>query len=380
MSRNKSGRFVYVLMNVVRIVLGLVFLFSSVVKGIDPVGTSYRVQDYLQVYGWTALLPYALEITFLIILSEFLLAIGFLFRLFIRTAAKAMLLMLLFFLVVTWFDARYNMVPDCGCFGDAVKLTNWGTFYKNVALLFLNVVFLFWGSKDQKSKRTKGRQAVILVLFGMSFLGFMGYNLYHLPVIDFRAWKTGRDMTVVPQNPKRYVVYENKKTGQQKTFLFPDYPWKDTAWMARWKFVKQYTFQPVINKKYNLVIEDAAGNDCSRKIIEYPGYRFLLVSYNLDKANQKGWNKAAEIARFLKKKKISMVLLTATSREKALQKEKRSGVRFPVYLADETDLKAMIRSNPGLILLHHGVILKKWNFHDFPDTLQLKKILVSPAE
>ena len=380
MNENNQKRFVPVLMNIIRIVLGLVFLFSSVVKGVDPTGTAYRVQDYLQVYGWTFLLPYAMEITFLVIVSEFLLAVGFLFRLFIRTAAKAMLLMLLFFLVVTWLDARYNMVPDCGCFGDAIKLTNMETFYKNIVLLFLNIVFLWGSKKDEKRTTSKFRQVILLFLLGIGFSGFMEYNLYHLPIIDFRAWKTGRDMTVVPHNPKRYVVYENKKTGQRKTFLFPNYPWKDTAWMAQWKFVSQFTVQPDIKKKYNLVIEDSTGNDCSRKIIEFPGYRFLLVSYDLDKASQKGWEQAVKLARFLKKRKISMVLLTATDREHALQKEKSSGVRIPVYLADETDLKAMIRSNPGLILLHRGIILRKWHFHDFPDTLQLKKILVSPAE
>lgn len=149
MNNYKQKSFLSSLLPFIRIFLGLVFIFSSVVKGIDPVGTSYRVQDYLLVYGWTPLVPYALWIAFLVIFSEFLIGISFLFKIFIRTAAGAILLMLMFFTVVTWLEARYNMVTDCGCFGDAVKLTNRQTFYKNIVLIFLNIIFLLGTGKGE---------------------------------------------------------------------------------------------------------------------------------------------------------------------------------------------------------------------------------------
>ena len=375
MKTNSHKPFLQRWLPVIRIFLGLVFLFSSVVKGIDPVGTAYRVQDYLQVYGWQALLPYATEIAFLVIFSEFLLGLAFLFRIFIRTAAWGMLVMLTFFTVVTWLDAQYNLVPDCGCFGDAVKLTNWQTFWKNVILIVLSLLFI-WGMHGKtREKKSYGRQWVALLLGGGLFLGFMFYNLNHLPVIDFRNWKIGRDMTTVPQKPKRYVVYQNKKTGEKKAFLFPDYPWKDTAWMARWQFVSQHTVMPAREKKYNLIIEDSTGQDHTRELIEDTGLQLFLVSYNLQKADTAGLKKVAALWPFLCKAKVSAVLLTATEAQQAVKIEKRWGLALPVYLADETDLKAMIRSNPGLILLHKGLILKKWHYHDFPDTAQLKDLI-----
>jgi uncharacterized membrane protein YphA (DoxX/SURF4 family) len=359
----------------VRVLLGLVFLFSSVVKGIDPVGTSYRVQDYLLAYGWTALVPYALAIAFLVIFSEFLLGLAFLFRVYIRVAAWGMLFMLLFFIVVTWLDARYNMVPDCGCFGDAVKLTNWQTFYKNIVLLLLNLLFLRSIRTKEKMKRNFLTQGGILILGGGLFLWFMLYNLNHLPVIDFRNWKTGRDMTLPKQKTETYVVYRNKKTGEEKEFLFPDYPWRDSAWMKQWTFVSQRTISSGGPKKYNLVIEDTLGNDSTRAVIEYPGFRILLVAYDLRHADTAGLKKAASLITFMKNHRLRPALLTATNADKAWKIEKHFGLNFPVFLADETDLKAMIRSNPGLILLHRGVVLKKWHYHDFPDTARLAEFL-----
>lgn len=365
----------------IRIFLGLVFIFSSVVKGIDPVGTSYRVEDYLLVYGWTSLVPYALWIAFLVIFSEFLIGISFLFKIFIRTAAGAMLLMLIFFTVVTWLDARYNMVTDCGCFGDAVKLTNWQTFYKNIFLIFLYILFLWGGGMRWRERPKFLPQFLILTILGAGFLGFMFYNLNHLPVIDFRNWKTGRNMTMdTTQKAKTYVIYRNKKTGAKKEFLFPDYPWKDTAWMNRWAFVSQRTVAPSVGTKYNLVIEDSLGNDRTKAIIENPGFQFILVSFDMSRADADGLKKAAALSNLLNKKGISMLLLTATERKTARRIEIQYGLQIPVFQADETDLKAMIRSNPGLLLLHHGVILKKWHYHDFPGSRQIKKFLISPAQ
>ncbi len=358
-----------------RIILGLVFLFSSVVKGIDPVGTSYRVADYLQIYGWTAWVPYALWIAFLVIFSEFLLGTAFLLKVSVKTAATGMFLMLLFFLGVTWLDARYNMVPDCGCFGDAIKLTNWQTFYKNVVLIVLSGFFLWNILKQKQPRKTTAFSWFFLFVLGGGFLWFMFYNLNHLPVIDFRNWKTGRDMSETRQKPKTFVTYRNKKTGEEKTFVFPDYPWKDTAWMARWEFVSQKTWQPSSSLKYHLIIEDSLGNDRTKFLVENPGYQFFLIAFDLAEANVKGLKKAAVLSDYLRKKGVSMVLLTATPFRTARQMEKRLGLFAPVYQSDETDLKAMIRSNPGLMLLHHGVVLKKWHYHDFPDTIRINKIL-----
>lgn len=381
MKSSKSANLLTRLMPFIRIFLGLIFIFSSVVKGVDPVGTSYRVQDYLLVYGWTSLVPYAMWIGFLVIVSEFLLGVGFLFNIFIRTASRVMFLMLLFFLAVTWLDARYNMVSDCGCFGDAVKLTNWQTFYKNIILIFLNILFLWGMGKRKRGKPKFLPQILVLAFLGAGFIGFMLYNLNHLPVIDFRNWKTGRDMTTdTTLKAKTFVTYQNKITGKKKEFLFPDYPWKDSTWKTHWIFVSRRTVAPAVVAKYNLVVEDSLGNDRTKAIVENPGFQFILVSYDMNRADPGGLKKAAVLSGFLNKKGISMVLFTATDLKTVRTIEKQYGLKVPVFQADETDLKAMIRSNPGLLLLHHGVILKKWHYHDFPAIGQVKKVLISPEQ
>jgi len=362
-------------MAILRLLLGVVFIFSATVKGIDPMGTTYRVQDYLLAYGWESLLPYALYLSFLVILSEFLLGLAFLFHLFMKTASWAMFAMLAFFTVVTLLDGLYNWVPDCGCFGDAVKLTNWETFYKNIILISMNMaVLLYWKKRGTVTRFTP--QFLILVFIGSGFLLFIAHNLNHLPMVDFRDWKTGRDMKPEGLDKvKTYVVYQNKKTGEKKTFEFPHFPWKDTAWMARWKFVSQRIDDSQLVRKHHLIIEDSIGNDYTQQIIDNPENQFILAAYDLQKSNPEGIKKALQLYRYLKKNGLSMVLLTASDYSQIIKMEQAWQTDLPAFLSDDIELKAMIRSNPGLLWLKNGVVIKKWHYHDFPSPEQLRHMM-----
>jgi len=363
----------------VRILLGLVFIFSSFVKGIDPMGTSYRVQDYLANFGWGFLMPHALAVSYVVILSEFLLGIGFFFKIFFKKAMWLMLVMLTFFTVLTFFDATKDLVPDCGCFGDAIKLSNWATFYKNVVLLGLNI-FIIVNARRMVSRPPRFfPQLLFLLALGFIFFEFMNYNLNHLPVIDFRNWKVGENMKPSGLNKvKTYVTYENIKTGQTKEFLFPNYPWKDSTWLAQWKFVSQRVDDSQVHRKYHLVVEDSLGIDHAKAIFENPNPQFILFSYNLNLGNSKGFQKAAVLASFFKPKDVSLVLITASDWKTISQYEKSFHLNIPAYQADETELKAIIRSNPGLMLMKNGVIIKKWAYRDFPTPDKVLKYLVSP--
>jgi len=361
----------------IRILLGLVFIFSSTVKGIDPVGTSYRMQDYLMAYGWDFLLPYAMTLSIILILSEFLLGIAFLFRLFMKTATKAMLLMLAFFTVVTFLNALNNWVPDCGCFGDAIILSNWATFYKNIVLILLSLwVLIYWIRKPAHAKFIP--QLLVLLLIGGGYLGFVEHNLNHLPIIDFRDWKTGRDMKASGlDKAKTYVTYQNKKTGEKKEFLFPHYPWKDTAWMAQWQFLSQRVDDSQVIRKHNLIIEDSLGNNLYKEIVENPGNQFILVADDLSKSNMQGLKKAASLYRMVHKRGISMVLLTSSDYPTIRAIEDQLHTAIPSYQTDDIELKIMIRSNPGLLWLKNGRIQKKWHYHDFPSPKVMEKRLFS---
>ncbi len=378
MKKHDRKDIVFYLLRTVRILLGLVFIFSAASKGIDPLGTSYRVEDYLANFGWAFLMPHALLVSYVVILSEFLLGVAFLFKLFFRKALWLMLLMLAFFTVLTFFDALKNLVPDCGCFGDALKLSNWATFYKNVVLISLNIFLLANARRMVPRIPRVFPQFLILIAAGAIFWGFMNYNLNHLPVIDFRNWKVGEDMKPTGlDNAKTYVTYENIKTGQTKEFLFPDFPWKDSTWRAHWKFVAQRVDDSQVHRKYDLVLEDSLGNDQSKAIFENPDLQGILISYNLASGDGSGFRKAAALATYFNSQGISMVLITASGWKAIARTEKTYHLNIPAFLADETELKTIIRSNPGLMLMKDGIILKKWAFRDFPTPDQIRKYLTS---
>lgn len=357
---------------VLRLLLGLVFLFSSFVKGVDPLGTSYKVEDYLMVFGWNGLIPYALVISYGVILLEFLLGVALVFKAFLKQTLWVTLLVLLFFTLLTYFDARQNLVSDCGCFGDAVKLTNWQTFYKNIGLLFILLILLLAQFRFRMGSLKSGRGALLLFFAAVSFVSFMSYNLLHLPIIDFRPWKVGQVFHSEKQNKQKvFVSYRNKKTGQVKEFLFPDYPWRDSTWMKQWVFVGQRIEK---NKNTNpvLVLQDTSGVDHFQDVFAGKGFHLVVVSYDIRESNTVALLKLEDLTPLLRKENIQPILLTASDRNLARQILSEYGLKMPVYFADEVTLKAMIRSNPGLILLHNGVLIKKWAFQDFPSPEQMK--------
>ena len=360
----------------IRIVLGLIFIFSSFAKGVDPLGTTYRVEDYLIAYGIDWLLPMALSIAILLMTIEFMIGISLLLKLHPRLAAWGVLLIMVLFTVVTYFDARYNLVPDCGCFGDAIKLSNRMTFYKNIVLIILAII-VFIARKRVEAKKPVWFQSVLLFLIAGGFVWFVNYNYNHLPLVDFRDWKVGNDMkNSGEENEKTYVMYRNKETGEVKEFLSPDYPWNDTVWMKQWEFVDQRIDDSKVIRKHGLFIEDEEGDDVTMSIIENPGFQLILTTYDLEEANGGGMIKAAELYHSLTEEdNISFVLLSSSDVDVVEKYKEVYRIDYEVYYADDIELKAMIRSNPGMMLMHDGIVLKKWHYHDFPDRKELKKVI-----
>jgi uncharacterized membrane protein YphA (DoxX/SURF4 family) len=361
---------------IVRILLGIVFIFSSFVKGVDPLGTAYRVEDYLVAYGIDWLLPMALSIAILLMTIEFMIGISLLLKLHPRLAAWGVLLIMVLFTVVTYFDSRYNLVPDCGCFGDAIKLSNQMTFYKNIVLIILAVI-VFITRKGVEAKKPAWFQSVLLFLIAGGFVWFINYNYNHLPLVDFRDWKVGNDMrNSGEENAKTYVIYRNKETGEVKEFLSPDYPWNDTVWMKQWEFVDQRIDDSKVIRKHGLFIEDEEGDDVTMSIIENPGLQLILTTYDLEEANGGGMIKASELVHSLTEEdNISFVLLSSSDIDVVEKYKEVYRIDYEVYYADDIELKAMIRSNPGMMLMHDGIVLKKWHYHDFPDRKELKEVI-----
>lgn len=360
---------------VIRIITGLLFIFSATVKGVDPLGTDYRVVDYLEAYSWYSLIDLSFAITVLVISVEFLLGVALLLKLRIRLAALGVLLIMIFFTCVTFIDARYNLVTDCGCFGDAIKLTTWQTFYKNVVLLIFAIIIFV---KRNNIVRSQGKkfQLILLILFLAGFGWFISFNYNHLPVVDFREWKVGNDMkSTGRETVVSYLVYKNKDTGELKEYISPDYPWNDSIWLSEWEFVNQRIDDSQLVMKHGLIIEDEDGNNLTEEIIENPEYQFILASYDLDDALGQGMIDASALFRIMNEKGINVALLTSSTDDVIENYRELYLINYDVYFADDIELKAMIRSNPGLLLLKDGVVIAKWHHNDFPQIDEVEELI-----
>jgi uncharacterized membrane protein YphA (DoxX/SURF4 family) len=360
-----SFRFGFWQITISRVILGGLFIFSGFVKGIDPVGFQYRIEDYFIAFGTDWARQYALILSIALCATEFILGVLLLFNVCNRITSWLVVVMMVFFTGLTLNDAIANPVPDCGCFGDVIKMTNWQTFYKNIVIdSLLLVVFL---------SRTRIRgwfkpvtEWVISLLALSAFLWFEVYNFRHLPVIDVSDWKVGKNMiNPDPEPVKLYLVYRNKATGEEKEYLSPNYPFRDSLWMSQWNFVHQRIDDPN-PRLHNLIIQDENGGDVTSVFIENPGFQFILISYDLESSEPKGIEKAVSLIEESLRNNIGFLILTASLPEYTKNFVSKHNLQADYYYSDDTELKAMIRSNPGLILMKKGIILGKWHYNDFP--------------
>ncbi len=361
--------------NFSRIFVGVVFVFSGFVKGVDPLGTAYRIEDYLIAYGWEWALPFTLWLSVFLCALEFFLGMALLLNFRLKQLSWILLLVMIYFTGLTLYDAIYEPVPNCGCFGDAIALTNWQTFYKNVILIFFVFIIFFYRDKFRTPAPVPLQNIVLTIIF-VGFTGFSIYQYNHLPLIDFREWHAGADL--MPENngkTKIYVIYSNKETGEVREYLSPDYPWNDSIWLSEWEFVDQRIDDSDVVKGHNLVINDMEGHDVSEFVIANPHYQFLLVAVDLQTVNREGFKKANRLFIQLSEQGYSFIVLTGSLKEEIIAYKHFVDPHLDFYYADDTELKTVIRSNPGLILLKDGIVIDKWHYYDFPELEDLEFIL-----
>lgn len=361
------------LRNSFRIIVGIVFIFSSFVKGIDPLGTVYRMEDYFIAFNLPVFIPLSLYLAIFLCVIEFVLGISLFFNLWIRKLVWLLIPMMVFFTVLTFFDAFYNLVPDCGCFGDALKLTNLQTFLKNVVLMAFVIPIFVW-RKKYKSIFKPWLDVAVLLVATFSFTLMSVHSYRHLPMIDFMGWKVGNKINQKATKPVIfYVTYKNKRTGEEKEYISPNYPWNDSTWLSEWIFKSQRVVDPNQDQGLVLRVEDEHGGDFTSSILDNPDYQFILVAYDLGKTNAEGFHK---ILPFYKKAVMdgySFICLTNSLPEEIRKFRLANGTAFDFYMADDVVLKTMIRSNPGLILLKDGIVIAKWPFRTFPGYEEVRK-------
>lgn len=349
-------------LTVCRVLVGCLFIFSSFTKGVDPLGTKYKMLDYFASYHIEWLNEAAMVLAVLMILAEFLIGICLLTNVCPKIAVIGGAVFMAMFTAVTLFDALYDMVPDCGCFGTAVKMSNWQTFYKNLVIdavllpLLLNI-------KAFKCRLDRRVQFVIGLLYALAFTGFEIYNYRHLPVVDFMNWKVGKQMNAKSdEEPQIYVIYKNNKTGEIQEYLSPNYPWNDSAWLSQWTFVDQ---RVVGDFNYiGFTAKDEEGDDVTDMLLNTPDL-LMFTSHDMSKITEDEWRKIKEITEKANANGYNVVWATAATPEEMETYRERYPFVEEVYFGDELEIKTIVRFNPGLIFLDEGLVVDKWSAIDF---------------
>jgi len=349
-----------------RIITGLVFVFSGLVKGIDPLGTAYKLNDYFSAFKFSFLDDLALPLSILLCSVEFLVGLMLVTGSFTKTASWAVALFMAIFTPLTLVLAIFNPVSDCGCFGDAIHLTNWQTFYKNV-ILTLFVVFVFIRRDDRNATMNVIRSTVAFCAYTLLFILFVWYNLAFLPVIDFRPYRPGTNLPAAMARPadapedKYDIRFLYSKDGVTKEFTLKDYPANDTTW----EFVDQKSvlvsagYKPPVHDFY---IVTADGTDMTDDILGNPGFTLLMIAGKLEKSNKKGIADGLSLGFEIQKQNIGFYVVTATPAEDA----GAYSAGFTTLFADQTTLKTVIRANPGYLLLQNGTVMAMWSHRDVP--------------
>ncbi len=363
-------------LNISRILIGLLFMYSGIVKGVDPLGTQFKIEDYFFAYGTEWAVPYALFLSVMMNAAEFVLGAFLLLRIRIKWVSLFTLLMMLLFTITTLYDALYSPVPDCGCFGDALVISNWQTFYKNLVINALVLaVFLQRNSFSFYKSKMLEFSTIAIVIIG--FVSFETYNINNLPLMDFRSWKV--DYRLLPENPepvKYFLTYKHKTTGEEKEFLSKNLPWQDSVFMADWAWASSREEDPNIDEMNIFPMIDADGNDVAKQIVSDTNFTFIFVIYGIDKVDP---NIAGFINKFYSEatsKNYNVVMLNSDlpSEYQAFCKENNM-VDMPIYNSDDTALKAAIRSNPGLIVVRNAQVVGKYHYSNFVDFNTLIKTL-----
>ena len=318
-----------ILTQIARILVGALFIFSGFVKLVDPIGSQYKFEEYFAegVLNIEFLIPYALIFSIILIVAEILLGVMILIGYKPKTTVWSLFLLTLVFLFLTWYSAYYNKVTDCGCFGDAVKLSTWGTFYKNIYLIAF-IIILMIGLKHIKPI-FGGKIPKLITLVSLAlFMFIVQHVLTHLPIIDFRAYAIGKNL--------------------EQGMIFPE----------------DGSIPPV----HDFMLEDEQ-SDLAPELLKKEKVMLVIV-YNLDKIDENGYPAIKEVAIKAQEKGYTVYGVSASFTDDLILAKEKYNLPFDFLFCDETTLKTMIRANPGVIILDKGTVTQKKNWIDV-DELEL---------
>ncbi|WP_306352401.1 BT_3928 family protein [Flavobacterium sp. '19STA2R22 D10 B1'] len=350
-----------------RIFVGILFIISGFIKLNDPVGFSFKLQEYFgeNVLNLEFLIPYALGIALFVVIFEVVLGILLLIGFKSKFTMWSLLLMIIFFTFLTFYSAYFNKVTDCGCFGDAVKLTPWQSFYKDLILLFFILILFFNKHLIKPIFSRTGQNLTVFVSFAACMI-FAYYVLNHLPLIDFRPYKIGNNiqagMTIPENAPKS--VYEYKWTfkvnGKEEVIVNKGaYPTIAGEYVSVETTEMEKGYEPPI---HDFSIEKD-GEDFTEAMLNEPKL-VMIVAYNLSKSNQDGLAKLEELNQQAKAKGYKVIAVTASLDNLIAKAKADYHFTFDFYFCDETTLKTIVRSNPGILVLDKGTVKQMVHYND----------------
>ena len=364
---------------VARTVVGLTFILSGFVKAIDPLGTQYKIQAYLAAIPPSLSLPDMLTLLMSVSLSmvEFTLGAFMLTAISRRVTARLTLLFMMVMTAVTVWIYIADPVKDCGCFGDALTLTNLETLLKNIVLLAL-AALVAWRPTHIGRLMSRSNQMLLGQMLMVTPVALSFWCLYDLPLIDFRPYHIGADIKAgmeIPEGAEQPVfdtTFIMEKDGERREFTLDNYP--DSTWTfvdSKTVTVKEGYVPPI----HDFSITAADGEDITDMVLGREGYTFLLISPDLDKADDQNFGDIDQIYEFCQDNSIPFYCLTASTEKSQQHWQNITGAEYPFCMTDATTLKTMIRSNPGLMLLEKGVVRGKWSHNRLPETTELETML-----
>ncbi|GHT78934.1 hypothetical protein AGMMS50262_22120 [Bacteroidia bacterium] len=359
---------------VCRILLGIVFIFSGFVKAVDPWGSAYKIMDYFLAWKLSAFDFAALPLAFAQSAVEFALGVLLLFGVYRKAVTGLILLLMCFMTPLTLYLAITNPITDCGCFGDALVITNWQTFFKNIVLLAMAII-AFIRHKEITPLFSKKARFLTVLYTSIFILAVSFYCYVYLPVLDFRPYKIGNNLVELSQIPEgaatdQYeITFTYEKDGVKQNFTIENYPKGDST---GWKFVDSQS--KLIKKGYEPPIHDFTitgenGDDRTEEILSDTSYTFLLIAHKLEQADEAHIDKINEIYDYTQQHGYRFLCLTASLPRQIQEWKESTGAEYPFYTTDDIALKTIIRSNPGLLLLKAGVVINKWADNDIPNTI-----------
>lgn len=360
-----------ILSTIVRYAVGALFIFSGLIKINDPVGTAIKMEEYFEVFSadistiFHGLVPFSLPIAIFLCVLEVVLGLAIILNYRSSISFIVLLLLILFFTSLTFYSAYFNKVTDCGCFGDAIKLTPWESFYKDVILTVMTVFLLLFSTTVQSAKAQKISDYVLLIFTGLN-LGLAIYAVQHLPYIDFRAYKIGNNIPT-EMKPSAEYIYEYIMEKDGKEYTFDAYP-TDTTY----KYKELRHVNPEAQPK---ITDYAVWNDEGDYTENtFQGNKLFIIIYDVSKTDRDSYAAINSLATALKGN-VEVIALTASDGETFNKFKADVGLDVPFYYTDATVLKTITRSNPGLWLLQNGTVMGKWHYNDTPTAYGVQGLL-----